>query len=192
MFRRIWFLVLVALSTVAVLSQSKPDSQQRRGACVATLSSFAVDPNMAKRPPLPDDVVGVTLEYFSSGCYGNCPAFKMRIEKNRAVWEGHAFVRKKRKIERRISPQILRSFVRAWLDDSFYAMRDEYCNPTCPDGTQIISTDLNETSISVKAPSYAKTVSECAVKANIEPTPPAQYFRLSHDLIEFANSNGWF
>jgi hypothetical protein len=146
---------------------------------------------MAKEPQFPDDFDGVALEFSSSGCYGNCPAFTMRIENNRAVWEGHAFVRKKKKVEKRISPDVLRRFVRAWLGASVYAMRDEYCNPTCPDGTHIMATDLNETSISVKAPSYVKTVSQCSVRANIEPKPPDQYFRLSHDLMEFAKSNGW-
>lgn len=190
----IWSLALAALAIVPALAQSQPDwqkGQERRAACIATLSSFAVDPSMAKQPQFPDDLDGVTLEYSSSGCYGNCPAFKMRIENNRAVWEGRDFVRKKKRVEKRISPEVLRSFVRAWLDDSLYAMRDRYCNPTCPDGTNIMATDLNETSISLKAPSYAKTVSQCSVKANIEPRPPDQYFRLSHDLMGFAKANGW-
>jgi hypothetical protein len=191
---RIWSLALVALAIVPISSQSKPvwqKGQERRDACIAGLSSFAVDPSMAKKPQFADDFDGVILEYSSSGCYGNCPAFKMRIENNRAVWEGHAFVRKKKRVEKRISPEVLRRFVREWLDDNFYAMRDEYCNPTCPDGTLIMATDLNETTIGVKASSYAKTVSQCSVKANIEPKPPDQYFRLSHDLVEFAKSNGW-
>jgi len=194
MLRCIWFLALVVLAVLPISGQSKPDSQkgqERRDACIATLSSFAVDPSNAKQPQFPDDLDGVTLEYSSSGCLGTCPAFTIRIENNRAVWEGHAFVRKKKKVERRISPEVLRGFMRAWLGDSFYAMRDEYCNPTCPDGTMILSTDLNETSISVKAPSYGKTVSQCSVRANIEPKPPDQYFRLSNDLMKFAKSNGW-
>jgi len=194
MLRCLSSLALVALVIVPVSGQSKPDwqkGQERRDACIASLSSFAVDPNTAKEPQFPSDFDEVALEFSSSGCYGNCPAFKMRIENNRAVWEGHAFVRKKKKIEKRISPEVLRRLVRAWLDDSIYAMRDEYCNPTCPDGTHIIATDFNETSISVKAPSYVKTVSQCSVKANIEPKPPDQYFHLSHELMEFAKSNGW-
>lgn len=191
--RCIWSVVLTAIAIVPLSGQSKTDwqkGQERRAACIATLSSFAVDPSVAKQPRFPDDLDGVSLEYSSSGCYGKCPAFTMRIENNRAVWEGHAFVRKKKRIEKRISREILQTFVRAWLDDGLYAMRDDYCNPTCPDGTKIMATDLNETSISIKGPSYEKSVSQCSV-ANIEPTPPDQYFRLSHDLREFAKANGW-
>ena len=194
MLRGLWSLALVALALVLVSAQSKPDwqkAQEQRNACIASLSSFAVDPSMAQKPQFPSDLDGVALEFSSSGCYGNCPAFRMRIENNRAMWEGRDFVRKKKKVEKPISPEVLRRFVRAWLDDSVYAMRDEYCNPTCPDGTHIGATDLNETSISLKAPSYAKTVSECSVKANIEPKPPDEYFRLSHELTEFAKSKGW-
>jgi len=119
----------------------------------------------------------------------------MRIENNRVVWVGYADVRQQKKSEKRISPRVLRRFLHAWLDDSIYAMRDKYCNPTCPDGTHIIVSDLNETSICVKAPSYVKTVSECyphvSPEPKIEPKPPDQYFRLSQDLMEFAKSNGW-
>jgi len=100
MLRCIGPLAIVALVIVPISGQSKSDWEERRKACIATLSSFAIDPGLAKQPQFPDDFDGVTLEYSSSGCYGTCPSFTMRIEKSKAVWEGHAFVRKKKKVEK--------------------------------------------------------------------------------------------
>ena len=116
----------------------------------------------------------------------------MRIEKGRAVWEGHAFVRKKKRIVKVISPEVLNRLLRAWLDDGLYAMRDEYCNPKCPDGILIVVTDLNETEISLTTPSYTKKVSQCAVNSPIEPRPPDQYYDLAKKMREFARANKWY
>jgi len=85
MLRFVFSLSLVASVILLVSAQSKPDwqkVQEEREACIASLSSFAVDPSIAKKPQFPDDFAGVALEFFSSGCYGSCPSFTMRIENN--------------------------------------------------------------------------------------------------------------
>jgi Domain of unknown function (DUF6438) len=192
--KRVASLVLAAVLTATMSGQSKPDWQAKRESCVEALSSFSVDPSATEPPPLPNGLEGVTLEYFSSGCYGNCPAFKLRFEKNRATWEGHAFVKKKGKAERKIPDQLFGKLVRAWLDAKMYAMRDDYCTPTCPDGTSTVVTDVEETSINLSAPSYSKKVFECFTTIDRKPQtpkPPDQYFQLSRQLLEFAKSNRW-
>jgi hypothetical protein len=191
---RIRCVVLVAVLTATISGQSKPDWQTRREACIAALSSFSVDPSVTQPPQLPNDLEGVPLEYFSSGCYGRCPAFKLRLEKNRASWEGHAFVKKKGKAERQISDQMFGKLVRAWLHAKMYAIRDAYCQPTCPDGTSTVVTDVQESSITLRAPSYSKKVFECFTTIDGKPEtpkPPDEYFQISRQLVELAKSNHW-
>jgi len=191
---RIVAVALVAVLTGTISSQSKPDWQAQREACITALSSFAVDPSVAKPPQLPEDLEGLSIEYVSSGCYGNCPAFTLRVEKNKAAWDGHAFVRKKGKAEKQLSDRQFADIVRAWLDAKMYAMRDDYCEPTCPDGTSTIITDVQDTSITLKAPSYSKKVLECFTTLDGKPqTPkaPEQYFQLSRQLVQLAKSNHW-
>ena len=178
----------------AISGQSQPDQRARREACITALSSFAVDPKLTKPPDLPDDLQGVNIEYFESGCLGNCPAFTLRIEKDRAIWDGHAFVRKKGKAKKRFSNGEFSAFVQAWLDSKMYAMRDDYCQPTCPDGTTTIITDVQDTSITLKSPSYSKQVFECYTTTDGKPDnpkPPQEYFELARRLVQLAKSNHW-
>ena len=185
---------LLALITATISGQSKPDWQTRRESCVATLSSFAVDPAVTKPPELPDDLDGVKIKYFSSGCYGKCPAFALWLEKGKATWEGHAFVRKKGKATKQISDRQFAALLQGWLDAKMYAMRDDYCAPTCPDGSSTIITDVQETSIALESPSYTKKVLECFTTIDGKPQnpkPPEQYFELSRQLLLFAKSNHW-
>ena len=191
---RILSIGLIAASTTAILGQSKPDWKAKREACITSLSSFAVDPTVAKPPELNNELRDVSVEYTASGCYGRCPAFTLRIDKNKAIWEGHAFVKKKGKAEKKISDREFSEIVHAWLDFKMYAMRDDYCQPTCPDGTSTIITDVQETSIALKSPSYSKKVLECFTTMNGKPEnpkPPDEYFNLSRHLDQFARSNHW-
>lgn len=75
-----------------------------------------------------------------------------------------------------------------------YAMRDDYCQPTCPDGTTTIITDVQDTSITLKSPSYSKRVFECFTTTDGKPDnpkPPQEYFELARHLAQFAKSNHW-
>ena len=185
---------LITALTLTISGQSQSDWQVHREACIATLSSFAADASVAKPPNLTSDLHGVRIEYSASGCLGRCPAFMLRIEGNKALWDGHSFVRKKGKAEKQISDQQFSEIVYAWLDAKMYAMRDDYCQPTCPDGTSVIITDVQETSITLKAASYSKTVLECFTTVDGKPEnpkPPEQYFELSHHLLQLAKSNHW-
>lgn len=191
---RIISVSIVAVLTSAISGQSQSDSRARREACITSLSSFAVDPRVTKPPGLPDDLQGVSIEYFESGCLGDCPSFTLRIEKNRAIWDGDAFVRKKGKAEKQISAGEFSAIVHAVLDAKMYAMRDDYCEPTCPDGTTTIITDVQRTSITLKTPSYSKQVFECFTTTDGKPDnprPPQEYFQLAHRLVQFAKSNHW-
>jgi hypothetical protein len=184
---------LVGVLTATISGQSKPDWQTRRETCITALSSFAVDPTGTK-PDLPDDLEGVTIEYVSSGCYGRCAAFTLRLEKNKAAWDGHAFVHKKGKAAKQISDRQFADLIHAWLDAKMYAMRDDYCQPTCPDGTSTIITDVQETSITLRAPAYSKKVLECFTTIDGKPEtpkPPEQYFQFSRQLVQLAKSKHW-
>ena len=163
-------------------------------ACIAALSSFAVDPSITNPPKLPDELQGVSVEFTASGCYGNCPAFTLRIEKNKAIWDGQAFVTKKGKAEKKISHQEFSEIVQAWLDAKMFAMCDDYCHPPCADGTVTIMTDVPRTSIALKGPTYSKKVLECSNTPNGEldnPKPPQEYFEFSRRLFQFAKSSHW-
>jgi hypothetical protein len=191
---RIILISLIAVLTATISGQSKPDWQAQRKACITSLSSFAVDPSLTKPPDLPDDLQGLSIEYFASGCLGNCPSFALRIEKDRAIWDGHAFVRKKGKAEKQLSSGEFSAIVHAWLDARMYAMRDDYCQPTCPDGTTTIITDVQDTSIALKTPSYSKRVFECFTTTDGKPDnpkPPQEYYELARRLAQFAKSNHW-
>src|SRR5215469_13476951 len=184
----------ITVLAAAISGQSKPDRNAQREACITSLSSFSVDPNITKPPDFPDDLQGVSIEYFESGCLGSCPSFTLRIEKNRAIWDGHAFVRKKGKAEKQISSGEFSAIAHAWLDAKTYAMRDDYCEPTCPDGTTTIITDVQNTSIALKTPSYSKQVYECFTTTDGKPDnpkPPQEYFQLARRLVQFAKSNHW-
>jgi len=192
--QRVSSLMLLAFMAVSLSGQSKPNRQGQRESCITALSTFAAEPNTFKPPTIPDDLTGVTMEYFASGCYGNCPAFKLRIQKDVALWEGHAYVKAKGKKQRKVSPEQFRVLVQAWLTGSVYAMRDDYCQPPCPDGTVMVITDVQDTSITLKTSGFTKTVSECYTTIDGKaqnPKPPEQYFRVSQELLRFAKSQGW-
>ncbi len=149
---------------------------------------------MLPKPPYPIDSTGVTLEYVASGCYGNCPAFTLTITKEIVRFDGHAYVRAKGKQTAKLSPQQFETFLHAWYDGDFYAMREDYCSVQCPDGTAIIVMDVAESSITLTTPTFKKRVYECFTTVNKQPEtpkPPEQYFQLSRQLWAFAKSKHW-
>jgi hypothetical protein len=187
-------LVLFALFAGSALGQSQPKLESARDSCIKTLSSFAADPKTVKAPEIPGDLSGVALEYSASGCFGDCPAFRLRLQKDIATWEGIAYVKAKGKRQRKVSPEQLRALVQSWLNEDLYAMREDYCQPPCPDGSVVIITDTQETSISLKTASFTKKVWECFTTIDGKPEnpkPPEQYYRLSRDLVRFAKAQGW-
>jgi hypothetical protein len=191
---RLVSVALITAFTASISGQTKPNWQSQREACITALSSFAVDPSVTKPPQFPDDLEEVRIEFSASGCLGTCPSFELHIEKNRASWDGHSFVRKKGKAEKQISTHEFSEIVHAWLDAKMYAMRDDYCEPPCPDGTTVVITDVQDTSITLKTPSYSKQVFECFTTNDGKPEnpkPPEGYFHLSHRLMQFAKSNHW-
>ena len=185
----------VSLIVLANLTPPSPVVyRDTRDACVASLSGFPKDTPMLAKPQYPTDMTGVTLEYFASGCYGNCPAFSLTINKETAVFEGRAYVRAKGKRTAKLSSQQLETLLHAWYDGNFYAMRDDYCSAPCPDGTVIIVTDIAESSITLTTPAFKKRVYECFSTVNGQPQtpkPPEQYFQLSRQLCAFAKAQHW-
>jgi len=191
---RVFSVTLLALLTSVTLGQSKPDREAQRDACVRSLSSFAADPALIKPPEFLEDFKGVTIEYFESGCFGDCPSFTLHIEHNKAIWNGHAFVRKKGRAEKQLSSSEFTAIVNAWIGAKMYAMRDDYCQPTCPDGTRTMITDVQNTSITLITPAYSKQVSECFTTTDGKPDnpkPPQEYYQFAHRLVQFAKSNHW-
>jgi hypothetical protein len=186
---------VVSFFIVANLTPQSPmGHRDTRDACVAPLSGFPKDTPAPAKPQYPNEMTGVTLEYFASGCYGNCPAFTLKISKETAVFEGRAYVRAKGKRTAKLSSQQFETLLHAWYDGSFYAMRDDYCSVRCPDGTEIFVTDIAESSITLTTPAFKKRVYECFSTVNGQPQtpkPPEQYFRLSRQLWAFAKAQHW-
>jgi Domain of unknown function (DUF6438) len=186
---------VVSLIIFAILGLQVPDaSQDARDACVALLSGFPKDAPAPSKPEYPTDTTDFTLQYFASGCYGNCPAFTLTITKETVVFEGHAHVRAKGKRTAKLSSQQFETLLHAWYDGNFYAMRDDYCSARCPDGTVTVVTDIAESSITLTTPNFKKRVYECFFTMNNKaqtPKPPEQYFQLSHQLWAFAKSHRW-
>lgn len=180
----------VSLVIIAGLTSQLPvGHRDARDACVASLSGFPKDTPAPAKPQYPTDMTGITLEYFASGCYGNCPAFTLTINKETAVFEGLSYVRAKGKRTAKLSSQQFETLLHAWYEGSFYAMRDDYCSASCPDGTVIVVTDIAESSITLTTPAFKKRVYECFSTVNgqpITPKPPEQYFQLSRQLWAFA------
>jgi len=153
------------------------------------LSGFP-DGDTAVKQSFPVDTKGITLKYFASGCLGTCPSFTLTFSEGVAHFEGHAYVRAKGKRTAKLTQPEFEELLHAWYDGHFYAMRDDYCAPTCPDGTHIIVTDIPESSITLVAANFAKQVSECYLEAET-PKPPEQYFELKRKILEFAKARRW-
>lgn len=185
----------VSLIVFANLTLQSPVAHRdTRDECVGLLSEFPKDTPLPLKPQYPTDVTGVSLEYFASGCYGNCPAFTLTINKETAVFEGRAYVRAKRKRTAKLSSQQFETLLHACYDGSFYAMRDDYCSAACPDGTAIVVTDIAESSMTLTTPAFKKRVYECYSTVNGQPQtpkPPEQYFQLSRQLWAFAKAQHW-
>jgi hypothetical protein len=185
----------VALIVSANLGKQSPDGRRdAREECIASLSGFPKDVPLPPKPPFPTDLTGVTLVYFASGCLGECPAFTLTISKDIARFDGQAFVRAKGKRTAKLNQQQFETFLHAWYDGNFYAMRESYCDIKCPDGTMIVVTDIPESSITLITPTYTKRVYECFTTVDNKPEtpkPPEQYFELSRQLRAFAKAQLW-
>jgi hypothetical protein len=134
------------------------------------------------------------LLYSATGCLGNCPAFTLTISENVAHFDGHAYVRAKGKRTARLTHREFEGFLHAWYEGNFYAMRDNYCGVTCPDGTQIIVLDNSESSITLTTPTFTKRVFECFLTRDDQPQtpkPPEQYYDLVRQLWAFAKAKHW-
>ena len=105
---------------------------------------FPEDVPLSPKPNYPSDLTDLTLEYFASGCHGTCPAFTLTIRKDVALFDGRAYLRAKGKRTAKVSPHQFSTFLHAWCEGNFYAMRDNYCDIRCPDGTIIVVTDIPE------------------------------------------------
>jgi hypothetical protein len=174
--------------------QGNDDRRTSQERCIEQLSGFPA--NASAQPPTeyPADLKNITLEYFASGCYGQCPAFTLTIRKDSAEFVGRAWVRKKGKHTAKISQEQFEKFLHAWFDQRFFAMRDDYCRVACPDGTMQVVTDNLETSITLNTPSFKKEVYECftTIDGKAEtPRPPEPYFELARELLAFGKIKRW-
>jgi hypothetical protein len=185
----------VFLIVLTNLGQSSPEARRNaQDECIASLSGFPKGASLPPKPTYPVDTTAVTLAYFASGCLGECPAFTLTISKDIARFDGHAFVRAKGKRTAKLSDQQFETFLHAWYDGNFYAMRENYCDIQCPDGTMIVVTDIPESSITLTTPTFTKRVYECFSTVDNHPEtpkPPEHYFELSRQLRAFAKVQRW-
>ncbi len=184
------------MSLPKAYGQSTLDVRQadEKQECISSLSGFPSEGPLTTPVPYPTTLEGVTIEYFESGCYGTCPAFTLRISKDFADWDGHAYVRAKGKRRAKVTLQQFDTFLRAWFDGKFSAMRDDYCSARCPNGMIITVTDIPESSMTLKTPGLTKRVYQCFATINakpITPKPPEEYFILAKQLRAFAQSKRW-
>ena len=186
---------VVYLTVLSTFGQSSQKSHQdAQDECISSLSGFPTESEPPPKPSYPVELGDITLEYFASGCYGNCPAFTLTISKNLARFKGRAFVKANGKHQAKLSQQQFETFLRAWYDGDFYRMRDDYCAFNCPDGSTTIITDIPESSIKLSTPAFTKRVYECFSPVNHQrrnPEPPEQYFELARQLRNFAKAQNW-
>ena len=165
------------------------DNEAARSKCIAQLSGFPATDAALDRT-VPTDTKGFTLKYFASGCLGKCASFTLTLGEGLAQVEGHDYVRAKGKRTTKVSQQQFEAFLHGWYDGKLYAMRDDYCTPTCPDGRVIIATDIPESSITLATPGFTKQVFVCYWKGHT-PQPPEQYFELERQVLAFARAHRW-
>jgi len=194
MLRFILLLLVASVLRVPLFSQFTPEThEQKRQACIASLSGFLKDADL-KPPQYPADLNEVTIEYIETGCLGTCPIFTLTLTKAGADWEGRKYVRAKGKRRAKIAQQQFEDFLHAWYEARVFAMREDYCSIECPDGTTGVVMDIPEFWISLKSPGYEKHVHECYDTVNgipETPKPPQEYFELKRKLREFAKTRKW-
>jgi hypothetical protein len=201
-------LILLAIIASDGLGQSGTDRQLPRDTCIDSLSGFPkTSPAREPEPQYPSDLNGLTLEYFASGCFGNCPSFTLTIQKDSAHFEGHSYTRAKGKRTAKVTQRQFEKFLHAWFDGKFFAMRDDYCSIQCPDVapdiphtsmtvkvTTYVVTDIPHSSITLKTHTQTKRVYECFATINGKPEtpkPPEQYFELSREFLAFTKAQHW-
>lgn len=193
---RIAFAVVNAVSAIVLFTfgQNPETRQNELDECIASLSGFPKESAQVARPLYPDKSADVTLEYIEYGCYGHCPEFTLTISKNVLRFKGRAYVRAKGKHQAKLTGQQFETLLHAWYDGEFYRMRDDYCDIACPDGRQVVVTDIAESSIKLTTPTFTKRVFECFATVNNKPEtpkPPPQYFVFSRQLKELARAHHW-
>ena len=163
-------------------------------ACITKLSGFPGQLSNVEVPPYPANLDQVRLEYFESGCLGNCPVFTLTITKDAATFEGRSHVRAKGKRRAKITQQRFEDFLHAWYNARFFAMRDDYCSIQCPNGLTSVVLDTRESTITLKGPAYEKSVYQCFEAIGnkpLIPRPPDQYFEFTKMLRDFAKQKKW-
>ncbi len=185
-----------AVSAAVLLSFGQDPQTHQRAVddCIVALSGFSQDAAETPAPSYPAELTGVSIEYFTSGCYGRCPAFSITVTRNAVWFEGHSNVRVKGKHQAKLSGQQFESLVHAWYDGGFYRMRDNYCEVTCRDGTVVTISDIPKSSIKIATPVFTKKVFECFATIDNRPgtpKPPEQYFELARQIRELAEAQNW-
>jgi hypothetical protein len=187
--------MLVAWTSVACQAQSHTEQRyDEKDACISMLSGFPRSDRGSESPQYPSSLDAVSIEYFESGCYGTCPSFTLHLTKDTATWEGHAYVRAKGRKKASITRQQFETFVRAWYGGRFFAMREDYCSATCPNGMIITVTDMAESSITFESPEFQRRVYQCYATIDrkpVTPKPPDEYFEFVRQLRAFAKSQKW-
>src|SRR5271154_6199053 len=86
----------------------------------------------------------VTLE--RTTCLGTCPSYKLMIFGDGTVnFEGRRFVRVKGPAQSKISPALVESLIKDFIDINYFDLRDDYITIKNPDGTESFVTDLPTT-----------------------------------------------
>jgi hypothetical protein len=191
---RVPTLILISSSLLAFFISEGPLQKRRDLDCIRAQSGFLTDPSSVPPPDFPRDLSKVTLTLFQSGCFGECPSFRMTVRAGWADFEGWAYVRKKGKKRARLKPGEFEALVRALHEGRLDAMRDRYCGYSCPDGSETIVVDAQKTAIELVTPEFTKEVFECFHTISGEPSvpqPPKQYFEVKKLLLKFAKAKGW-
>lgn len=97
------------------------------------------------------------VELSRSGCYGECPAYNVKVfENGDVIWNGKFYVKVRGEKHSKISPDAARSLLRRFAAPEFWALSDHYSSGV---------TDNPTTTIEVRIGGKSKRVSDYAKSA---------------------------
>ena len=130
--------------------------------CIVMLAGLAASGQDSGTPPLfqPGDFV----ELARSGCYGECPAYSVKVfEDGDVIWNGKFYVKVRGEKHSKISPDAARSLLRRFVAPEFWALSGLYTsgvsdNPTTTVEVRISGKDKHVVNYAKSAPELEESL----------------------------------
>lgn len=183
-------LMVAAIVTMWGSAQAQ-DSEKAHLRCVQEFSGY--DPALAHLAlrGVPQDRSQIELTYAEQGCEGTCPIFDITARQGEITFEGKNYVKVTGIRNAKLSEADFSRLLSLWYANNFFAMRDEYCQLSCSDGSNSVFLDLRESSLTLKVNDETKSVHECWDKSLTVPHAPQPYYGVQQKLWQIAKSHGW-